>query len=428
MSSLPRVSARDTAGVMADVVMPLFARGVIVRRPRVVGMLDRADADRRAVRRMQRLRARYGDGPVLLRTPLREVALVLSPGDVRRVLDETPEPFATANREKRAALAHFQPHGVLISHGPERAERRRFNEEVLDTNRPVHSCAEEFTAKIDAEAEAMLAEAGREGALDWDVFARGWWRIVRRLALGDGAREDHELTDMLTSLRGDANWAYFKPQRRRLRERFLERLGRYVERAEPGSLARLVATTPSNAATYPVEQMPQWLFAFDAAGMATFRALALLAAHRDVAARVQHEPELLRACVLESIRLWPTTPAVLRDTTAPTDWRDGATLSAGAAVVVFAPFFHRDDQRLPYADSFSPQLWADGRPGVDWPLIPFSAGPGECPGRNLVLFSASTLLARITANGAPPQTGGGELDPERPLPATLSPFRLRFAA
>jgi cytochrome P450 len=420
MTSLPRASALDTAAAMSDVVLPLFARGVIVRRPRVVGMLDRMDADRRAVRRMQRLRARYGDGPVVLKLPLRTVALVLSPADVHRVLAETPEPFAAASREKRAALSHFQPHGVLISHGPERADRRRFNEEVLDSSRPVHACADAFVTKIDAEIERMLAEARRGGALDWDAFAAGWWRMVRRVVLGDEAREDHEVTDMLTALRGDANWAYFKPQRKRLRGRFLDRLARYVRRAEPGSLASRVSSVPSTATTYPVEQIPQWLFAFDAAGMATFRALALLAAHPDLAT-----PDLLRASVLESVRLWPTTPAVLRDTTTETRWGD-ATLPQGAAVVVFAPFFHRDGERLAYADSFSPELWTTGRRSDEWPLIPFSEGPGECPGRNVVLFTASSVLARLTADGPPRQVRGGKLDPAEPLPATLSPFRLAF--
>src|SRR4051812_11588536 len=118
MPSVARASVRETAGVVADVVMPLLARGVIVRRPRIVGALDRLDADRRAVKRLQRLRDRHGPGPLLLRVPGRRIALVLSPDDVHRVLAQTPEPFAAAMMEKRAALGHFQPHGVLVSHGP----------------------------------------------------------------------------------------------------------------------------------------------------------------------------------------------------------------------------------------------------------------------------------------------------------------------
>src|SRR5687767_12119774 len=115
--ALPRASASETAGVVADVVLPLLARGAIVRRPRVVGLLDRADADRRAVRCLQRLRRRHGRGPVVLRLPGRTVAVVLGREHMDRVLGQTPEPFATATLEKRAALSRFEPHGVLISHG-----------------------------------------------------------------------------------------------------------------------------------------------------------------------------------------------------------------------------------------------------------------------------------------------------------------------
>src|SRR5215212_6214260 len=156
--AVPRASTAETAGVMADVVLPLAARGAIVRRPRVVGLLDRADADRRAVRSLQRLRRRHGPGPVLLRLPRRELAVVLEPEHVHRILDGSPEPFATATLEKRAALSRFEPHGVLISDGGERADRRRFNEEVLDTDRPVHRLAGDIVAILREEA-APLVEA-----------------------------------------------------------------------------------------------------------------------------------------------------------------------------------------------------------------------------------------------------------------------------
>jgi hypothetical protein len=101
---------------------------VIARRPKIVALADKMDADRRAARLFRRMRARYGPGPLLLRIPGRSMALVLSAGDVRRILTESPEPFAAANLEKRSALASFQPHGVLLSTGADRADRRRFNE------------------------------------------------------------------------------------------------------------------------------------------------------------------------------------------------------------------------------------------------------------------------------------------------------------
>ena len=165
--------------------------------------------------------------------------------------------------------------------------------------------------------------------------------------------------------------------------------------------------------------------------MASFRALALLAAHPDDAARARDEVTegtlelpFLRACVLESVRLWPTTPAILRDTTAAVRL-GAATVPPGAAVMIFAPLFHRDPH-LACADRFCPDLWRDRRASDEWPLVPFSAGPADCPGRNLVLLTASSLLARLMGDGTPRQARPALLRADEPLPATLSPFRLRF--
>jgi hypothetical protein len=357
--AVPRTSVKELLGITADVVVPLLARGVIARRPKVLGAVDRLDADRRSVRRMQQIRERYGPGPVVLRMPLRTMALILSAEHVHRVLDGTPEPFATASLEKRAALSHFQPHGVLISDPQERAVRRPFNAAVLDEDRPVHRMAEALVAKVHEEAEALAEDVRRSGSLTWDSFIVAWWRMVRRVVLGDAARDDHALTDMLTQLRHDANWAFLKPKRTKLRQRFLRQLRGHLDRAEPGSLAERIAALQTTDRTAPSHQVPQWLFAFDPAGMSSFRTLALLATHPAQARRVRDEiaerdlsaPQrlpYLRACVLESLRLWPTSPAVLRDTTTETTWETG-TLPAGAGVFIFSPLFHRDDRTLPWS-------------------------------------------------------------------------------
>jgi len=432
---LARASTLDTTRVITTVVLPLAARGVLLRRPPVVALAERLDADRRAVRLLQRLRARYGPGPIRLRIPGRSVALVLSPEDVQRVLSRSPEPFAVANRDKRGALSHFQPHGVLVSHGQLRADRRQVNEAVLDSHRPVHRLAEAIAAKVLEETRPFLTEAASR-SLGWDEFAVAWWRVVRRVVLGDAARNDHALTDLLARLRAAANWSSLRPQRTRVRARFLQRLGTYLDEPEPGSLAELVASTPSPAGTDPGGQVPQWLFAFDATGMATFRTLALLATHPAQLDRVRSElagkdlsaPQdlaYLRSCVQESVRLWPTTPAILRDTTTETTW-DDKVLRAGTALVIYAPYFHRDERRLPYADQFTPELWLDGRAQDTWSLVPFSAGPAECAGRNLALLVASTLLAALLERHEFHLTSPAPLDPRRPLPGTLNPFALRF--
>jgi cytochrome P450 len=442
---VPVASAADTAAALSQVLLPVVARGVILRRPKVVAAAERFDLDRRAVELMQRLAARYGPGPLQLRIPGRDLALVLDPDDVRRVLAGSPEPFATANLEKRAALSHFQPHGVLISHGRERADRRRFNEQVLGDPLPIHPLADDLLAKVVDEAETLVARVHDTGKLAWDAYASAWWRAVRRVVLGDAGRDDHALTDFLAELRAAANWSFLRPKQRELRERFLKQLRGHLERAEPGSLAGVIAETPTTELTQPEHQVPQWLFAYDAATWAGFRALALVAAHPDHASRLQaeladvaldqpHQLPGLRASILESLRLYPTTPAILRDTTAPTTWSTGS-LPAGTGLVIFATYFHRDDRRVPYAHRFAPEVW-EGRTGgrelgdltEAWPLLPFSAGPAVCPGRNLVLLTTSAFLAVLLTRLAPALEDDHPLRAGGPLPGSLDPFSLRFRA
>lgn len=435
LRELPWASVVDTVRVLGGVVLPLLQRGVIVRRPLMTRLVDRLEADRKAVRLLQDLRHRYGRGPLRLRIPGRRMVVVLSPEHVHRVLAGSPEPFHPATREKRAALAHFEPAGVLISSTQDRPERRRFNEAALDTDHAVHRGADAMIGKINDEVDRLLAEMDQRGGLVWEDYNRHWMRMVRRVTFGEGAADDEQLTEDILALRATANWAFLHPKRRILRARFLDRVLHHLERAEPGTLAEWAAKAPTTANTYPEHQVPQWLFAFDAANWASYRALGLLASHPEHAAAARRElsdrdlrrpQELpyLRACVLESLRLWPTTPAVLRETTRATQWEDGP-VPENTSMLVYAPFFHRDDEHVDAAHRFEPDLWARERTEDDWPFIPFSTGPVICPGRNLVLHVTSTVIGRLlTERHLVPENH--LLDPRRPLPGTLSPFTLRF--
>ena len=436
--SLPRASVRETLGVVGDVLAPNIAKGVIIRRPGVVGMAERLGLDKRAIRRLQRLNAKYGPGPLMLNTPQsKPMALVLDPNHANRILDETPEPFATAEWAKQKALEHFEPDVALISHGPERAERRRFNEEVLQSECPVHGLGARFAEVVAQEADELLHLVERhQGKLDWDMFEACWFRVVRRVVLGDTARDDRTLTGMLAKLRAAGNWAFFHPGHSRLRDNFHERLCIYLKRGEAGSLAAEIARQPTDHVTQPEHQVPQWLFAFDPAGMATFRALALLAAHPQHAERAQAEiaqdvnarvPRLdyLRSCVLESLRLWPTTPMVLRQSTEPTEWENGI-MAAHTSLLMLAPYFHRDDRYLHNADLFDPGQWLEPNAIGNWPLMPFSGGPGICPGRRLVLMVTSHMLARLLQGREYQLNPPTRLLSSKPMPPLLNNYNLAF--
>ena len=214
-----------------------------MRRQRVAAVGERLDADRRLVRALQRLRTalRTGAAGPAPSAAARSSSL-LDDGDVHRVLDASPDPYATATREKRAALARFEPHGVLISDAADRPDRRRFNEAVLDTGKPLHHLAVPMAAAARHEARTLRTQvAAAGGTLDWPTFTAAWFRVVRRVTLGDAARDDTDAHRPARPAAGQANWAMLAPPRPALTGEFLDRLRAHLDRAEPGSLAAVVA-------------------------------------------------------------------------------------------------------------------------------------------------------------------------------------------
>jgi len=436
-SSPPRpgvASPWETARLFAQVLLPTLTAGVIKRRPLGMRVAERLDVDGAANRFIGRLRDRHGGGPLRLRVPGRSLALVLSGADSGRLLYEVPEPFTPSTTEKKAALRHFQPHGVLISEAGKRDARRPFNEAVLEFHQPLHSLAPSIARVLRDEVGRIPVEALRDG-LDWKLFDAHWQAAVRSVVLGEGARHDRELTAMLDTLRRRANWAYLLPRKDGTRARFDERLRSHLERAEGGTLAAAVAAVPESEGADREGQVPHWLFAFDAAGIATYRALALLASHpeeqrqalEDVTAADLERPnqlEYMRACVLESVRLWPTTPLLLRQSTTATEWASGG-FRRDTSFVIYTPFLHRDRTCVPAADEFRPEMWLDGTAQRTPALVPFSAGPAQCPARNLVLFMTSTALAVMFEHHRY-ELEDHRLRPGAPVPPTFDNFSTRF--
>lgn len=430
-----RAGVLDSLAMLADVALPTLAKGIIVRRPHMVGLAERLGTDGRAVRRLQKLRARYGPGPLIFPVPGRPQAVILDPDQVRPILAAAPDPFSPATMEKASVLGHFEKNVSLISYPPERAARRRFNAIVLEEGCPVHSTAARLARIVEEEVDTMLAQAGER--LSWDDFATAWYMIVRRLVLGDGARDDHTLTDMLADLRYASNWGFTHPGYPRLERRFHERLGAHIERAEPGSIAARAKTCGRELDVPATDQLAHYLFAYDPGGMTAFRTMALLATHPDAMARTRRELaevgpggrarlSYLRACVVDTLRLWPTTPAIFRETLRAVEF-DGGSLPRGTHVMIFAPFFHRDEETLSFAHRFAPEIWIDGAEIPDLPLVPFSDGPGICPARDLVPMTISMAIAEILARRDIRLEQAGRLSDRRPIPPILDNYTLSFA-
>ncbi|KPC61537.1 cytochrome P450 [Streptomyces chattanoogensis] len=433
-----RASLPETVLLAATVFLPTAAQGAILRRPRMVRLAAGCDANRRAHRTLAHLRRRHGEGPVSVLVPGRRVLLLLSPQDARHMFTATP-----ATREKAGGLHHFPPDGALIGPTESRPEQRAFNEAVLDRDASAHRLFPALTPRIPEEAQALLTLVGSSGRpLHWEDFSAAFRRITRRIVLGDAARDDHRVTQLLDRLRADADWLTLRKPKERVRDAFLARVRAYADSAEPDSLAALVATAPCPESAEPLGQIPHWLFAYDAVSIAAYSALALLASHPEHAARVRTALDdadpaqpatadalsLLRACILESLRLWPIPPAIHRDTTAETTWHNGTTTPADTTVVFYRSFFHRDPQHLAHADHFEPDAWLDGRNDDNWALAPLSHGPAMLPGQDLVLYTAATLLAALLRDHkALLLLPRRPLAPPLPLPHTIDHTSLRFA-
>lgn len=113
-AALPKATVSETLGFISTVVIPTLAKGPIIRRPKIVAMGEKMNLDKRAITYMQKLSNKYGKGPLLLPIPQRKQAVILDPEHVHRILEKSPEPFATASKEKKAALSHFEPKNALI--------------------------------------------------------------------------------------------------------------------------------------------------------------------------------------------------------------------------------------------------------------------------------------------------------------------------
>jgi cytochrome P450 len=432
--ALPRASVLENIRFNELVIVPNALQGLFRRRPGRVAVATRLNVDGRAVRLMEGLRRRHGAGPLWVRPIPSPALLMLEVDDVRRVLEGSPERFASDPETKRRGMGHFQPDALTLSRGELWRDRRRFTEAVLDTPRPAHRLGSRFVEIASEETDALLGELAPDGALlDYGGFHRTFCRIVRRVILGDSARDDEELTDQLAQLMSDANGLPSEVSDRL--EPFMDRIRDYIAAADPRSLVGLFRDVDAVPDTRADGQVPHWLFALqDTLAANVLRALALIVSHPREQAIVVAEVNAtenvaeriyLRACLEEAMRLWPTTPILSRETLVDLTW-NGATVPAGTQVLIFNVFHHRDRERVEYADRFAPEAWTQGDAARDWAFNHFSHGPQGCPGVHLALLVGSAVLSRLLTR-AEPRLLAPMLDSHRPLPHMLDYFRLRFA-
>jgi cytochrome P450 len=429
---LPAASLSESARFLVTVLLPSLVRGLFSPRRRWMKWLTALDADGRSTAVLSQIRRRHpGQGARLLGG---RIAVVWGTDAIREVLDRSADVYASDSGAKGKGMSHFQPDALTLSHGEAWRDRRAFNEAVLATSERVHPLAERFLAVVADE----VARLGIGEELRWSDFERLFDHITLRVIFGDRARGDQELTQRLEKLMAEANRIVALSES----DDFYELYGlleRHLREPEPGSLISRFADAPQTDRTRVVHQIPHWMFAMrDTLGANTYRALAVVVADPRVEGRVRHELRgrdlsdpaavdglrYLEGCLQEAMRLWPTTPLLVRETTRETTLA-GEGLDEGTQVMIPNTFNHRDREQVPDADRLEPERWADGR--RDYRFNHLSNGSQDCPGGPLVLLLGKAVLARMLDEYALTLRQPA-LAPGQPLPHMLDFFEIRFGA
>lgn len=422
----PHASIVEGVRFTAQIGVPNVLLGLFNKRELPTRIASGLGSDYLGYQLVEGMVRSYGPGPFYVRVVADEALLVHHPDDLEFVLSGSPDPFASDPKPKREGMAAFQPDALTISRGQPWEDRRRFAEAVLDTGHPVHRLAQAFVEKV-----ARTVEGLGSGELKWAAWNAAFQRLTRSVVFGDRAADDARLTSQLSELMSAGNGMPGEPAPGY--PEFVAHIESYLTDPEPGSLAALIAETAPPETTSPASQVIHWLFAMgDTLAANAFRTLAVLSTHSENLREVRAEMgsadinsgqgiaslKYLGGCLLDTMRLWPTTGLFGRVATRDIQFPSGAVLPEGKQVLIYNVFNHRNRDRIPYADRFSPGEWVSGDAGSDWSYNFFSHGPQGCPGAGLSVFLGQAFLAHVL-NESGPVLRGATLNPQKSLPHSI---------
>ncbi|MFG2488706.1 cytochrome P450 [Streptomyces virginiae] len=426
-----RAGLAETARFVATHTLPVFVRGVVSPRFKVVSAYAALDQYGWSAATLRAMRKRHGGAPVTVRGLSGQMLVLFDPEDIRQFFEEPVRTLAMDAEDKLKGLIGIEPTGVICSHGDLREDRRKVNDEALAWGSPVHPACAQYQAVVEEESRPLTDRT----VLDFEGVRSCLARISRRVVLGDRAADDEELAGWLRTLRDEGNWMGLRKSRTEANKavyaKASERIAAYAADAPAHTLAARALAHPAPEGADPLGQVHHWLLAIDVAAPVVARTLLLLAGHpaeQDAAHAdaVTGEPALprLRACVQESVRLYPIVPDLVRVTRAETEWR-GVRYPAGTSVLVPIGFHQRDPAHVPAGDLFVPGRWLEPDVDRDTRMAPFSHGGGRCPGDQLALLLTSAVCAQVLRSH---RIAGGRpaVDPHRPLPGTLDTAAMRL--
>jgi cytochrome P450 len=427
--AIPAVSLADNLVYNLAHVLPYYLQGIFTRNRLWTGLVARFHPDPLMVRFVGGLIRRYRSRYLYVSMLGTRSLLVLELEGIERVLDNSPLTYADA-KIKRRGMSHFQPNAVTISRGEEWRDRRRFNEGVLDFDRDLHRDADHFRAIVAREVAATPAGG-------WPDFELLFERITLQVIFGQRARDDRPLIEGLKAMLRESNRVFLLGKSRHFDD-FYARVRAYLRAPEEHSLVARCGQVPASEMTRVENQIPHWMFAMsETLAVNAVRTLGLIASHPEAEGHVAAELgradlastagidglAYLEGCFQEGMRLWPTTPLLVREMVGD-DMLGGALVPSGTQVLILNGFNHRDRATCDFADAFRPEVWLDGR--VDYRFNHLSNGTQVCAGKPLVLFLAKAALALLLRDHRY-VLRRPMLDPHRPLPYAFDHFAVRFS-
>ena len=179
---------------------------------------------------------------------------------------------------------------------------------------------------------------------------------------------------------------------------------------------------------------------FETTSAALSWAVYLLLEHPDVLDKLRGEVEgssprdllksaYLDAVIKETLRLYPTAPAGLRQTVTDVVYKD-YLLPKGSLVAYSIYATHRQEEAFDEPLKFHPERWLDGFTPAPFTYLPFGYGARYCIGAQLATTLIKLSLAQLLgvcrlepAWKAPVQETGNTVQPKNGLPVRITSLR-----
>ncbi len=381
MTLIPRSSRCETLLFNISQIIPLIANGLFRRRHSTSRIINALHPDPSGQSLGRKLRGHTQTPAIRTRILTSPAVLLFDPELIRHVLANSPMVYGPP-KSKIRGMSYYQPDSLTISTGQDWGLRREFHEKVLSPSE-THPLAARFVKVAKEEAQSLYGSNSH--VIAWNDLSSAFAAIALRVIFGDCTRTRSDVIGDLNRLRSRANWLVGLSPGQRFR-RFRNSVEELLRSPETETLSALCMQLGREVKGLQiVSQITHWMFAMhETLAENTAAALALILNHPEVVPEIRAElsvpressvppsSPLLEGCFREAMRLWPTTPFLIREARI-TDLLGSEIIVPGTQVIVWNSFNHRDPLVTPDAGRFRPERWQDSETH-QLPFYPLSAG------------------------------------------------------